>query len=125
MTYVIEGDPIAWARARYGAQRRFYDSQAAQKLSYGIQLTKQHDSSPLDGALRLDIKFVMPIPPSRKKFVREGDYHFYKPDCSNLIKFIEDAATKILYNDDCLIAQIIAAKIYGEKPRTEFTLVKL
>lgn len=52
-------------------------------------------------------------------------YHQYKPDLSNLLKWIEDCATGIIYRDDCIIASICAKKLYAESPRTEFTVEQL
>ena len=126
VTYIIKGDPIALARARH-YNRRVYDSQKNEKLVLGITLRNQHAERPqFIGPLQLDITFFMPIAKSRAKqrATLLDSYHFYTPDLSNLIKFVEDLATSILYPDDCLIAKIIAKKIYGD-PRTEFTITKL
>lgn len=65
---------------------------------------------PLDGPLWLDIIFCMPLP---KKQVR--DYPTCKPDLSNLIKAVEDAGNKILWNDDSQIVELSARKIYDSK----------
>jgi Holliday junction resolvase RusA-like endonuclease len=68
----------------------------------------------------------MPVAKSREKFKDSlmGTYHFYTPDTSNMVKYVEDVANGILYKDDCSIAKVIATKIYGE-PRTEFTITEL
>ena len=124
--YVIAGDPVALARARH-YNRRVYDSQSQMKIVLGVGLRNQHDDRPFyTGPLQLDITFYMPIAKSRAKYAASlmGTYHFYKPDLSNMIKFYEDLATSILYDDDCYIAKINAKKIYGE-PRTEFTITRL
>ena len=126
LVYVLEGDPVALARGRH-VGRRVYDSQKNEKLVLGITLRNQHGDRPLyDGPLLLDVTFFMPIAKSREKHRAHlmDSCHFYTPDLSNLIKFVEDLSANILYHDDCLIAKIIAKKIYGE-PRTEFTLTKL
>jgi Holliday junction resolvase RusA-like endonuclease len=126
IVYVIEGDPIALARGRH-VGRRVYDSQKNEKLVLRITLRNQHGDRPLyQGPLLLNATFYMPIAKSREKHKESllDSAHFYTPDLSNLIKFIEDIAKDILYHDDCLISKIIAKKIYGE-PRTEFTLTKL
>lgn len=127
-TYVLAGDPTPLFRAKpvYN-KRKMYDSQRAQKLVTGINLSNQHNDRPiLDGPISLEAVFYMPIPKSRAKeeaFLL-GRHHFMRPDLSNLLKYIEDAANTILYRDDCLIAKVTMEKVYGE-PRTEFTIEKL
>jgi len=124
-TYVIHGDPIPLARARYG-QRKVWDSQKSLKLIAGIDLKNQHEKLPFfQGPLFLTVIFFMEIPKCRYKQRLAGRPHYYKPDLSNLIKFAEDIATGIIYHDDALIAHIDAIKIYDLNPRTEFTLEEM
>ncbi len=126
--YVIPGDPIALARARHG-QRKVYDSQKHLKLVAGLSLVEQHKGLEMfAGALHLDVSFFMGLPSNMSAVKRKAlihTNHIYRPDLSNLLKFIEDAATGILYHDDCLIASISCKKLYDENPRTEFTLKQL
>jgi Holliday junction resolvase RusA-like endonuclease len=126
ITYIIKGDPIALARGRYH-NRKVYDSQKNEKLCLGITLLNQHKARPLySGPLQLDVTFYMPIAKSKQKQRNSilDTYHVFTPDLSNMIKFIEDIANSILYDDDCLISKINAKKIYGD-PRTEFTITQL
>lgn len=70
----------------------------------------------------------MPIPKSYSKKARLksiGEPHQKKPDISNLIKFTEDALNEILWEDDSVIAEIKAKKIYSEEPKTIITVEKL
>ncbi len=127
-TYILKGDPSPLLRSKPNySKRRMYDSQKQQKLVAGISLASQHNNRPhFEGPVSLEVTFYMPIPQTRmhEKEALMGTYHFIKPDITNLLKFIEDAAHTILYKDDCIIAKIIAKKIYGE-PRTEFTITSL
>lgn len=129
-TYILMGDPVALARTRVNFHsHRIWDSQKELKLVCSIDLKNQHGSTPLfSGPLLLDVTFVMEIPKSRSK-KKQCDmidqYYYSRPDLSNLIKFAEDIANKICYNDDMLIAKIIAQKIYGPEPYTKFTLKEL
>lgn len=126
ITYILMGDPIPLARARHH-NRKVYDSQKNDKLVTGISLRNQHDDRPLiEGPISLNVTFYMPIAKSREKQRKAllGTPNFYKPDLSNLLKYVEDCANAILYKDDCQIVEIIAKKIYGE-PRTEFTITKI
>jgi Holliday junction resolvase RusA-like endonuclease len=127
-TYVIEGDPTPLFRAKPAYnQRLMYDSQKNQKLVTGITLSNQHNDRPFfTGPIALEAVFYMPVPKTRLRERTEllGTFHFVRPDLSNLLKYIEDAALTILYKDDCIISKIAIEKIYGE-PRTEFTISSL
>lgn len=75
--------------------------------------------------LHLDVTFHMPIPKSwslKKRAVAEGSPHVNKPDCDNLIKFILDVLTGIVYADDRFVWSINARKVYSSTPRTHITL---
>lgn len=123
-SYSVEGTPIPLARHRHSGDHT-WDSQKQQKYGTGIQLVNQHEDRPkFQGPIQLDVTFFMPIRKSGYK-APKGGYHLIKPDLSNLIKYIEDAATKILFDDDCIISVINAQKRYSEIPRTEFTITEL
>lgn len=123
--YVIPGNPRSLQRARWG-QGRVWDPQKQEKVINGIDLARQHDVRRMyGGPLILDVVFYMPIPVKSKVAQLAGKYHCYKPDLDNLIKFATDIGTGILYDDDCLIADVRARKIYDKNPRTEFTLTEI
>lgn len=127
-TYILLGDPVPLARARMSPYR-VYDSQKQIKLVAGINLRNQHNDEPLlQGPLLLDVTFTLAMPRSwsrKKQGELVGSSHIFKPDLSNLLKFVEDIATGIIYNDDCIIAQVMAKKVYGPEPSTKFTLTQL
>jgi Holliday junction resolvase RusA-like endonuclease len=126
IVYVIPGDPIPLARPRFG-KKKVYDSQRAEKLVWEIMLKNQHGALPeLTGPLLLDITFYMPVAQKKMKNKEQlyGRPHQFRPDLSNMIKYVEDIANEIIYHDDCQISSITAKKVYGE-PRTEFTVTKL
>jgi Holliday junction resolvase RusA-like endonuclease len=126
-TYVILGAPAPWSRAAPNFQnRKIYDTQKNLKLIVGIELTKQHNDRPLfEGPLHIDWCFYLEIPASYRSKKVSGKPHAFKPDISNLIKFYEDVANKIIFKDDCQIATGTWKKVYDELPRTEFTIRKI
>ena len=67
----------------------------------------------------------MRIPVRPKKYQKPMGWHVYKPDVSNLLKFIEDTCTGILFHDDCIIASVLACKRYDIEPRTELIITEL
>ena len=67
----------------------------------------------------------MPLLSPKKRLELENKLHHFKPDLSNLIKFVEDLANGIIYKDDSQISCITACKVYSQYPRTEFTISSL
>jgi Holliday junction resolvase RusA-like endonuclease len=130
-TFIIKGIPIPLARPRFSAKNGkngvlVYDSQKEEKFFYGIQLKNQMADSPMFcGALRMEVEFGMKMPKICSKGIDRTTINhpcIKRPDLSNLIKFIEDAAIGILYMDDCIITEISAKKIYVLEPYTKVTL---
>ena len=128
MRYVIEGNPVPLQRVRF-SNKHCWDAQKSLKTKMAIEIERQHDDAPhLSGPLKLIIIFY--FEPARslsvtKRHGLHGVSHVFRPDLSNLIKFIEDIAIGIIYNDDCVIAEIEARKCYDSIPRTEFELIQL
>ncbi|MGD1008093.1 MAG: RusA family crossover junction endodeoxyribonuclease [Ignavibacteriaceae bacterium] len=126
--FVIPGNPIALARPRF-AHKHVFDSQHLEKLNAGLLIRNQLGNvSPSENVpLSMSIKFVMPIPSCSK--VRHAKYidafHLHRPDIDNLCKFVLDICNNVVYKDDCIIVKLIATKIYGEEPRTEFTIKEM
>lgn len=123
--YTIPGNPIPLARARFRSNH-VYDAQKHLKISSAIYLQSQHNGRAIyTNALKMYVIFFMPIPSgstAKKRASLLDTYVWKKPDLSNLIKFIEDTATGILYHDDRLICSIEAHKVYDYEPRTELIL---
>jgi len=96
------------------------------KVNYGIMIEKQHGDAPLySGPIQIDFIFYFPVkltlkPEKRLQYV--NTFKTSRPDLDNLIKFILDAATGILYHDDSIITAISAKKIYALEGKTEFTV---
>lgn len=128
MRYVIEGNPVPLQRVRF-VNRHCWDAQKALKTKIGIDIERQHDDSPFfSGPLKLIITFYFEPATSlsvTKRHRLSGVSHVFRPDLSNLIKFVEDIAIGIIYNDDCIIAEIEARKCYDSIPRTEFEIIQL
>lgn len=82
----------------------------------------------LEGAIKLEVTFYMPIPKSLSKIKQEkllGQYHIKRPDTDNLLKSIKDSLNEKYYKDDSQICEVVARKIYSKKPRTEFELKEI
>ncbi len=130
---VFDGCPISQARARHfirNGKQGMYDPQAQIKKILRIQAQKIIDVQ-YNGMFKyellkyptIDFFFMMPIPKSMPKKMREIASkgmlkHINKPDIDNLIKLQLDVLNGILYKDDCCVAVGKAYKLYSEKPRT-------
>lgn len=127
--YIIPGDPIPLARPRHSLWK-VYDAQKHLKFCSGINLRNLHGEKVLLSGkpLHLHVDFYLVLPKSwssKKRDLMEGKYHYSKPDFSNLLKYIEDICTGIIYTDDALIAKVTGDKFYSITPRTEITITEL
>lgn len=130
MQYVLMGNPIPLARARTSyVLKRCYDSQKTLKLIAGIEVQRQHGDRPFfKGPLKLDVTFYLPLARSmslRKANLYNNTLHVYRPDTSNLIKFVEDVCQNIIYKEDCQISVITAKKLFSTEPKTIFTIEEI
>lgn len=126
--YVLIGDPVPLARPRF-AFRKVFDSQKALKISTMLELENQQGNTPLlSGPLHLDATFYMKTPQSMSKSKRDilyGTPHIYTPDLDNLIKWICDIGSGIIYEQDSIVSSISATKIYGPVAQTQFKFIKI
>ena len=135
---VIEGEPIpklTHRDRRYGKGK--YSSQSRQKerwqeeVNARLALSGQAFEELLKGPISLSLAFVMQIPSSwpKKKIVEleQGKmfWHTFKPDASNMLKWLEDCLTGIIWEDDKQVALVHAMKYYGLKPLTEIFIQEL
>lgn len=126
-TYVIEGNPVPLARGRI-AGGKVYDSQKSLKLIAALDLRNQHAEAPLFvGPVCMTVQFFMPVPKasrpkSGKPSKLEGQPHSQKPDLDNLLKWVCDISSGILYHDDAIVWQIMGQKFFDANPRTEITI---
>ena len=73
---------------------------------------------PLQGAVALYVDFTFPWRKSEpKRRIALGRVpHTSRPDCSNLIKMIEDVMTKLrFWTDDSCVAYLSISKSWGDK----------
>lgn len=139
MKIVIPGTPIAKARHRDGIRnglRVKYDPQQKQKQktrNFLLWFKKNHPNAlkpPLDCAFSMEAVFYLPIPKNASKTQKNAKLwglvqHIQKPDASNMLKFYEDAANEIFFDDDKQLSFVSAKKKWSEYPRTELTIMKI
>jgi Holliday junction resolvase RusA-like endonuclease len=128
-TYIIRGDPIPWKRAALSG-KTFYDAQRPIKNQWAISLEYQSEGQPFykKTPLHLIANFYHAVPPSWKpqhKKEKIGAPYIFKGDLDNLVKFVLDNCNAILFDDDCTIYKISAAKLYSLEAKTEFALIPM
>lgn len=123
---MLPGPPVPLARPRFsGKLKRTYDPQKTIKHQYQLILQSQlppaytYTQYPKS----IIILFYMPIPKHTPKYKKRllsdnAHPHYKKPDIDNLIKFILDISSGILFHDDAQVSHIDAHKIYDIAPRT-------
>lgn len=76
-------------------------------------------ATPLDGPLSLFVVAVFEVPQSYSRKRRERclagqELPAKKPDCSNIVKLIEDAMNGVFYRDDAQLVDVHIVKRYGD-----------
>ena len=79
-------------------------------------------SVPLEGPLRVDITFYLPIPKgvsarTRTQMLNGVIYHVKRPDRDNLAYPVVNAMNNLVYLDDSQIVSGDVQKLYGDKPK--------
>lgn len=134
MQFTIEGTPIALKRTRISTKGSFircYDSQKKEKYDLSLDIIKKLDECKdrlevLNSKyISLNINFYLPIPKTKQKKIKEGDFCNTIPDLSNLVKFYEDIFNKLLFADDRYIVELHSEKHYSKNPRTVIMITNL
>lgn len=108
--FVLPGQPQCQQRPRLGRGGHFYDPCGKERKALSLALLAwrmANGNRILTGDLKLTIGFFY----ERK---RGG-----KRDISNMLKFFEDSANKVLWDDDNQLREIHAFKCESTEPRTE------
>jgi Holliday junction resolvase RusA-like endonuclease len=133
---IVLGAPKAQARHKHFQRGKFsgtYDPSSEQKDTFALILQQQAPEVPISTPISLEAIFFMSRPKghygtgAKSEFLKDSapEWHTSKPDCDNLIKFCTDALIGIYYKDDSLICELVARKVYSERPRTELTITTL
>ena len=83
---------------------------------------------PLQGAVALYVDFTFPWRKSEpKRRIALGRVpHTSRPDCSNLIKMIEDVMTKLrFWTDDSCVAHLVISKGWGDNVGISVEVVQI
>lgn len=125
----IKGNPIAKKRPRFFKKGDCIGSYNPQETEEGRWMLEAMTQIPehrilIEGTVYLKLSFIMPITKSWAKYkiqqLRDGQEfpHTKTPDLDNLIKFVKDCLTGLIWKDDKQVYQVMATKIYGLDPET-------
>jgi Holliday junction resolvase RusA-like endonuclease len=83
-----------------------------------VALRARHAGAlPRDGAISIEMSFVMPKPRTVTR-----SHPTVAPDLDKLVRAVLDGLTAIAYRDDAQVTSIIARKDYGERTGVDITL---
>jgi Holliday junction resolvase RusA-like endonuclease len=122
---IIPNNPIPLKRHRHTKHGHTYNPQATLMEQVGRQAKYQFNRPPITNPISVKFTFFTPIPNSyskKKKLALDGKLNHKRPDLSNYIKFYEDALNGIIWQDDALIVEIYAQKIYSLSGKTEILI---
>lgn len=133
---IVLGEPKAQARHRHFTRGTFsgtYDPSKDKKETFASILQSEAPKEPISAPIALELTFYMSRPKNHYGTGRKSEmlkdsapeHHSGRPDLDNLTKFVQDALNKIYYKDDALICQLVACKVYSERPRTEIKITTL
>lgn len=120
---VLLGQPRGKERPRGTKTGRFYTAPKTRDYEMMLRTAAAEvmgNRPPLDFALHMDLRVVMPIaqswPKKRQAAARAGtELPTKKPDLDNIMKMI-DALNMVVWIDDSQIVSTNILKIYGDKP---------
>ena len=135
-TFNIPGEiqPQGRARARIITPRggkpfvSMYDPPESEYFKkYVATAARAQGVKPMEGVLEFHALILMPRPQRlcRKKDPTGRIRCGMRPDCSNLVKGIEDALNELAYQDDGQISRLVVDKFYhaiGEAPGATVTI---
>ena len=131
VTFAVPGIPI-----RQGSKQAFTNGSKTwlveankavypwrEKVAHSAQIAMDlHKLAAFDGAVGLEIEFIMPKPKTVTRQLPTA-----KPDLDKLIRAINDAITGICFTDDARVVRITAGKYYARfgEPGAIITVTEL
>ena len=133
--FVVPGQPVGKGRARFSRKTgRAYtpEKTVAYETLVRLAYRQQFSGNPFekDTPLWMHVELYMQIPKNTSKrkteaMIGKRIFPTKKPDCSNVLKAIEDGLNGVAYADDSQIVSEKVAKYYGEYPEAIVTIGKV
>lgn len=118
--YTIMGVPEATLKTTK-MSRAPQDAYNLRRLNYHQQIINQHNDRPkITGPWNLQAQFFFPIPSGKPK-----RHHMY-PSLINLLRFFDELAHGVIYDDSCIIHDITLIKRYENiEPQSQFIFTRV
>jgi Holliday junction resolvase RusA-like endonuclease len=115
---------------RRGNFVKTYDPSAVAKEQIQWQIKAYAPEIPLDGPLKVDLTFYLPIPKSiskvrKRQMINQVILPVKRPDVDNLAYLVTNAMKNIIYMDDSQLVDLCMHKRYGEEPRTVVKIIPI
>jgi Holliday junction resolvase RusA-like endonuclease len=121
ISFTISGKPLPQKRHRFARGRKHcYDPSSADKKQFVAKIPRNEIPGELiSGPVRIKISCFFG---GKKK-----GYMTARPDADNLAKFVLDALSRVIYNDDSQVVELLVKKFRcpPEEARTEVTIEKI
>ena len=128
INFIVPGVPVAKGRARSfirAGHVAHYTPENTARYENLVKLAAKRAMGswdPMQGAVELVLRLYMPIPASWSKKKRQDAFEgslrpTSKPDCSNVLKAIEDAMNGVVFADDKQIVEMKITKVYSAQPQ--------
>lgn len=135
INFTVYGEPTAQGRPKFARRGKFvtaYDPKKSREYKdtvYSVAL-EHKPKELLEGALVMQVDIYRSIPKSFSKVkrtaIKDGILRpTTKPDCSNVVKGIEDALNGVIYKDDSQIVESVVKKFYSDTPRVAITIFEI
>ena len=136
ISFLVPGLPIAKGRAKvstFNGRIQLRTPERTVRYESTVALFARQamgDRNLFDCAVSLSLVLHMPIPASWSKKKQAmaligSVWPTSKPDCSNVLKAVEDAMNGIVYLDDKQIVMLSVRKIYSQYPHVDVVVEAL
>ena len=126
ISFTVPGEPVGKQRPRFSRKSgRTYTPEKTVNYETLVRLSYQQqvDAEPFERdkplALKLEIYQQIPNSVSKKKremMIGKKILPTKRPDCSNVLKAVEDALNTVAYYDDSQLVKVHVVKYFSENP---------
>ena len=135
VTFTVPGKPVGKQRPRFSRRsgrtytpEKTVNYETLARLSYQQQVDAEPFERDRPLTLKLEIYQQIPNSVSKKKrelMIGKKILPTKKPDCSNILKCIEDGLNGIAYHDESQIVKSYAVKYCSEYPEVKVTISEI